>query len=113
MSDDVVVKETPVGEENSIINEKDPNVLIKKIVDARDSSERKAGLVKIDDNGGILDAERELFTIPTEGLREYKTKVCDCECHLKNKRDCMNCYDHPQHLEENRKLLKRHQKNTK
>jgi len=95
----VVVEPQPIGSQKK--------ETIDQIVKAKKEAEKKAGLVKTIDDGSvdILD-EFEPIRIPKEGIHHFEnTEECVCECHLRDKKDCVDCYDHPVHLENKRVLI--------
>ncbi len=67
--------------------------ILREVLDAKKSAEKRAGMVKTSDvGGGSVDQSN-----PTP-IRKYKNEnKCECECHP-DKLECMNCYDHPTHL---------------
>ncbi len=70
---------------------------ISEIIDAKNTVEKRAGMVKTSDIG-YTDVEK----VYPKPIREYKNKEkCECNCHP-SKIDCMNCYDHPEHLKKNK-----------
>jgi hypothetical protein len=77
---------------------------IKQISKAKRTSEQKAGLVKNTESGSVFaEDDGAPDRIPSESIHEFENlEVCVCECHLKNKKDCMLCYDHPIHLKDKR-----------
>ena len=82
----------------------DSNETVKEITRAKEKSEAKAGLVKNTADGSTLEEDNvETIRIPTESIHQFDNMdECVCECHPK-KYDCMNCYDHPVHLNTKRK----------
>lgn len=75
--------------------EVNPDIKIKDIVEAKKKSKPRAGLVKQSDIEGTR-TEKEVQVTKT-----YKDKDnCDCKCHP-NKKECMECYQHPTHLKKN------------
>lgn len=76
------------------------NDMLREIINAKNNAEKKAGMVKVSDVGYTENDDSD----PTS-IREYENKEkCECKCHPK-KIDCMNCYDHPEHLKENKKRV--------
>ncbi len=78
---------------------------IREVVKAKRNSEQRAGLIKNSDDGSVMgEDDYQPDRIPSESIHEFENlEVCICECHTRKKRDCMNCYDHPTHLENKRK----------
>ena len=72
----------------------DNNDILRKVIEAKNSAEKKAGMVKTSDTGYV-----EIEDSNPQSIREYENKEkCECSCHPK-KAECMNCYDHPTHLD--------------
>lgn len=70
---------------------------INEIIDAKNTVEKRAGMVKVSDVGYTDTSNKE-----PQPIHDYKNKQkCECNCHP-NKIDCMNCYDHPEHLKKNK-----------
>jgi len=83
----MVIGTSPIGD--------DELDTLRQIVDAKNKSEKRAGLVRTTDEGNLDEIE---FIIPTETIHHFDNlDECTCSCHPK-KRDCMECYDHPIHL---------------
>jgi hypothetical protein len=78
---------------------------IKQISEARNSSEQRAGLVKNTDSGSTWEEDTPVdIKIPSSSIHKFENiEECICECHPR-KKDCMHCYDHPEHLERKRKV---------
>lgn len=84
------------NQENSIREEdRETMELINEIVDAKNNSEQRAGLIKTTDEGFV---ENHKKIIPTSIHTFKNIQVCECKCHNSGKNDCMECYDHPTHL---------------
>lgn len=92
----MVIGTSPIGD--------NPLDTVRKVVKAKESSEPRAGLVKNTSSGSTHDEDNiESKRVPTETIHDFDNMdVCECECHP-NKKDCMNCYDHPEHLEKKRR----------
>ena len=76
----------------------------KKIVDAKETSEKRAGLVANTQSGSTMEEDNEVRErVPVNSIHAFDNlEECLCDCHP-SKKDCMNCYDHPEHLEGKRK----------
>lgn len=71
----------------------EPDIEVKEIYEAHNNSEKKAGMVKISDVGSSGED-----TITPTGSEKYTNTIkCICRCHPQ-KKECMECYDHPVHL---------------
>jgi hypothetical protein len=81
---------------------------IKEINKAKNESEKKAGLIKTTSDGSVWDEDDiQLSKIPNESIHQFDDlEKCNCDCHPR-KYDCMNCYDHPIHLDAKRKMTER------
>ncbi len=81
---------------------------IKQIQDAKKKSKQRAGMVKSTEDGSTLEEDEPQYTrIPESGIHEFENiEECVCDCHPA-KKDCMNCYDHPIHLEKKRKMFEK------
>lgn len=96
----IPAKNSPIGYDND-------NVL-QEVLDAKNSSVKRAGLVKTTQEGSIFDEEdnKKIDIIPDERIHTFDDlDVCICNCHNFDKIDCMNCYDHPTHLDPKRKQV--------
>lgn len=93
----MIVGTSPIG-----FNELDT---LREIAKAKRESEQKAGLIKTTDDGSVWEEDDVVIDkIPTTSIHVFENmNKCECKCHDKNKHDCMNCYDHPEHLESKRK----------
>ena len=78
---------------------------IKQIADAKKKSKQIAGLVKSTESGSTWsEDEPEDVKIPHSSIHTFEnTLECKCSCHP-SKRDCVDCYDHPVHLEKKRNM---------
>ncbi len=92
----MVIGTSPIGD--------DPLDTVRKVVKAKKTSEQRAGLIKNTSSGSLHDEDNsESIRVPFEPIHEFDNdEVCECSCHP-NKKDCMDCYDHPEHLEGKRK----------
>lgn len=77
----------------------DPEIDLRDIIDARNNSENRAGLVEMSDKVGS-GGKREKEVIVTKHFDNEEE--CECECHP-NKPECMDCYQHPIHLSKKHK----------
>ena len=69
--------------------------ILREILDANKSAEKRAGMVKTSDVGGGTDEQSSQSPV---SIRKYKnSEKCECKCHP-DKLECMECYDHPTHL---------------
>ncbi len=74
------------------------NDMIKKISKAKKDSKPLAGIVKSTDNGSIFNTDTDK-KIQYKSIHHFDNmEECVCECHP-TKKDCLQCYDHPTHLE--------------
>lgn len=95
-----VIASSPIGQ-----NKLDT---IKQVSEAKNKSEQRAGLIKLSDDGSVLEEDKPInIRIPHESIHKFNDlKFCECECHKREKKDCMYCYDHPTHLEAKREIRK-------
>jgi len=91
----MVIGTSPIGD--------DPLDTVRKVVKAKETSEQRAGVVKNTGSGSLHEEDNtEPTRVPFEPIHDFLTEKCVCPCHP-NKKDCMFCYDHPEHLEKKRK----------
>lgn len=93
----LVLDSLPVGENK---------IDIKEITRAKNESIQQAGTVRNTDDGSVLpEDEPEYVRVPEQGIHTFENEEeCVCECHP-SKKDCMHCYDHPEHLERKRDIV--------
>ena len=81
---------------------------IKQVSEAKKKSQQKAGLIRLSDDGSVWSEDEPTdIKIPRESIHDFDNlEFCECECHDRDKKDCLHCYDHPQHLESKREMRK-------
>ncbi len=81
---------------------------IKRISEAKKKSQQKAGLIRLSDDGSVWSEDEPTdIKIPHKSIHDFDNlEFCECECHERDKKDCMYCYDHPMHLEAKREMRK-------
>lgn len=67
--------------------------MLREIINAKKNAEKKAGMVKSSDIGYVDMKDKK----PTSIHKYQNLEKCECNCHPE-KLDCMDCYDHPIHL---------------
>ena len=78
---------------------KTPIEIIRAVAKAKKNSEQRAGLLKSTASGSTMEEDNvEARRIPKDSIHYFENlEECLCACHP-SKKDCMNCYDHPEHL---------------
>ena len=92
-----VLGQSPIGH--------DKRDTIKQIASAKKDSTAQAGLVKNTEDGSVLTEDKpENVRIPLGSIHLFTNmEECECGCHPM-KKDCQNCYDHPEHLTTKREI---------
>ncbi len=93
-----------VDEDNELEIGEDKFDTMKEISKTKKQVIPRAGTIPTTEDGNVsADDNVEPVKIPDEGIHEFTNlEECECECHPK-KQDCIDCYDHPIHLEDKRK----------
>lgn len=102
------------GDEKNLVEietdvELQKNTTLKEINEAKSNAKQRAGLLKTTDSGSILDDDKyQGIQLPKTGAKIYEDMLkCHCTCHDSDKKDCMNCYDHPTHLKESKAVIEK------
>ncbi len=95
-----VIASSPIGQ--------DKLDTIRQVSEAKKKSQQKAGLIRLSDDGSVWEEDEPTdIKIPRESIHDFDNlEFCECECHERDKKDCMHCYDHPMHLESKREMRK-------
>ena len=81
---------------------------IRQVSEAKKKSEKRAGITRLSGDGSVWEEDEPTdIRIPHESIHTFDNlEFCECECHQGGKKDCMQCYDHPMHLEAKREMRK-------